>query len=101
VLVMISMLAYFCFLEQLLVGKLGSGAIVIALPFACILGFLAAIAASNLVAKKLIWLYATCQFGLIISFAHLFYDLVRSSSFPLSFCFCLTLLPQGLLRLQE
>jgi hypothetical protein len=53
------------------------------------------------VAKQLIWLYATCQFGLIISFAHLFYDLVRSSSFPLSFCFCLTLLPQGLLRLQE
>ncbi len=27
---------------------MGSGAIVIALPFACILGFLAAIAASNL-----------------------------------------------------
>ncbi|CAM6032419.1 unnamed protein product [Sphagnum compactum] len=77
VLVMISMLAYFCFLEQLLVGRLGSGAIVIALPFACILGFLAAIVASNLVVKQLIWLYATCQFGLIISFAHLFYDLVH------------------------
>ncbi|CAK9276652.1 unnamed protein product [Sphagnum jensenii] len=77
VLVMISMLAYFCFLEQLLVGKLGSGAIVIALPFSCILGFLAAIVASNFVAKQLIWLYATCQFGLIISFAHLFYDLVH------------------------
>jgi hypothetical protein len=29
------------------VGRLGSGAIVIALPFACILGFLAAIVASN------------------------------------------------------
>ncbi|CAM6010058.1 unnamed protein product [Sphagnum balticum] len=77
VLVMISMLAYFCFLEQLLVGRLASGAIVIALPFACILGFLSAIVASNLVAKQLIWLYATCQFGLIISFAHLFYDLVH------------------------
>jgi hypothetical protein len=77
VLVMISMLAYFCFLEQLLVGRLGSGAIVIALPFACILGFLASIVASNLIAKQLIWLYATCQFGLIMSFAHLFYDLVH------------------------
>ncbi|CAK9230362.1 unnamed protein product [Sphagnum troendelagicum] len=77
VLVLVSMLAYFCFLEQLLVGRMGSGALAIALPFACILGLLAAVIASNVVVKHLIWYYATCQFGLIICFAHLFYDLVH------------------------
>ena len=88
-LVMLSMLVYFCFLEQLLVcvtsfeavsnlglnnystsflatysgeeinnlgaglivlqvGQMGSGALVISLPFSCVLGLLAAITASNL-----------------------------------------------------
>ncbi|KAL9263648.1 hypothetical protein AKJ16_DCAP07406 [Drosera capensis] len=41
VLVIVSMLGYFCFLEQLLVTKMGSGAIVLTLPFSCILGLLA------------------------------------------------------------
>ncbi|KAE8655461.1 RING/U-box superfamily protein isoform 3 [Hibiscus syriacus] len=33
VLVIVNMLAYFCFLEQLLVGKMGTGAIAMSLPF--------------------------------------------------------------------
>ncbi|KAI3743206.1 hypothetical protein L1987_60912 [Smallanthus sonchifolius] len=41
VLVIVSMLVYFCFLEQLLVDKMGSGAIAISLPLSCILGLLA------------------------------------------------------------
>ncbi|KAL0436890.1 UNVERIFIED_CONTAM: hypothetical protein Sradi_0396900 [Sesamum radiatum] len=40
ILVIVSMLAYFCFLEQLLVGKMGSSAIAISLPFSCVLGLL-------------------------------------------------------------
>ena len=43
---MFSMLGYFCFLEQMLVN-MGSGALVIALPFACVLGVLGSIVAST------------------------------------------------------
>jgi hypothetical protein len=48
VLVIISMLAYFCFLEQLLVENMGTGAIAISLPFSCILGLLASMTASTM-----------------------------------------------------
>ncbi|MCO5593197.1 hypothetical protein L7F22_047204 [Adiantum nelumboides] len=82
VLVMISMLGYFCFLEQLLVGNMGSSALAIALPFACVLGFLASITASTVV-KKYIWIYAAFQFGLVIMFSHLFYSVVQFLSFHL------------------
>jgi hypothetical protein len=77
VLVMISMLAYFCFLEQLLVSKLGSAALAIALPFACILGLLASITSSTMVDKRYIWVYASVQFALVLLFAHVFYSVLR------------------------
>ncbi|XP_057830312.2 uncharacterized protein LOC131041291 [Cryptomeria japonica] len=77
VLVMISMLAYFCFLEQLLVGKMGSSALAVALPFACILGLLASITASTMVTKRYIWAYAAFQFALVILFAHLFFSVLH------------------------
>lgn len=77
VLVMISMLGYFCFLEQLLVADMGSGALAIALPFSCVLGFLASITASVIVSKQYIWIYAAFQFGLVILFSHLFYSVVH------------------------
>ncbi|XP_050935971.1 uncharacterized protein LOC103501900 isoform X5 [Cucumis melo] len=48
VLVIVSMLAYFCFLEQLLVGKMGSGAIAISLPFSCVLGLLSSMTSSTM-----------------------------------------------------
>ncbi|XWS74268.1 hypothetical protein CRYUN_Cryun02cG0200500 [Craigia yunnanensis] len=48
VLVIISMLTYFCFLEQLLVGKMGTGAIAISLPFSCVLGLLASMTSSTM-----------------------------------------------------
>lgn len=48
ILVSISMLAYFCFLEQLLVSSMGSGAIVISLPFSCILGLLASMTSTTM-----------------------------------------------------
>ncbi|XP_058212845.1 uncharacterized protein LOC131324754 isoform X2 [Rhododendron vialii] len=77
VLVIVSMLAYFCFLEQLLVTRLGSGAIAISLPFSCILGLLASMTSTTMVKRKFAWLYATIQFGLVVLFAHLFYSLLR------------------------
>ncbi|PSR92847.1 E3 ubiquitin ligase SUD1 [Actinidia chinensis var. chinensis] len=77
VLVIVSMLAYFCFLEQLLVTKMGSGAIAISLPFSCLLGLLASMTSTTLVRRKFAWLYASIQFGLVVLFAHLFYTMLH------------------------
>ncbi|KAK9128115.1 hypothetical protein Syun_016912 [Stephania yunnanensis] len=77
ILVIVGMLAYFCFLEQLLVGKMGTGAIALSLPFSCILGLLASMTSSTMVKRKFIWIYATVQFVLVVFFAHLFYSLVH------------------------
>ncbi|XP_007048886.2 PREDICTED: uncharacterized protein LOC18612181 isoform X3 [Theobroma cacao] len=49
VLVMVSILAYFCFLEQLLVSNLGPRALAISLPFSCALGLLSSTIASTMV----------------------------------------------------
>ncbi|CDP19222.1 unnamed protein product [Coffea canephora] len=48
ILVMISMLAYFCFLEQLLVSDMGPRALAISLPFSCALGFISTMIASTM-----------------------------------------------------
>ncbi|KAK3226503.1 hypothetical protein Dsin_006365 [Dipteronia sinensis] len=77
ILVLVSMLAYFCYLEQLLVPKMKSGAIAISLPFSCILGLIASLTASNMVRRKFIWVYAFIQFALVVLSAHLFYTLLH------------------------
>ncbi|CAN8301086.1 unnamed protein product [Cochlearia groenlandica] len=77
VLVIISMLAYFCFLEQLLVEKMSTGAIAISLPFSCILGLLASMTASTMVTRRFVWIYASVQFALVVLFAHIFYSVVE------------------------
>ncbi|KAI4322255.1 hypothetical protein L6164_021966 [Bauhinia variegata] len=77
VLVIVSMLAYFCFLEQLLVGKMGTGAIAISLPFSCVLGLLSSMTSSTMVKSRFIWIYASVQFALVVLFAHLFYSLIH------------------------
>ncbi|KAF8039816.1 hypothetical protein BT93_B2125 [Corymbia citriodora subsp. variegata] len=77
VLVVVSMLAYFCFLEQLLVVKMGTGAIAISLPFSCFLGLLASITSSTMVKSRYVWVYASFQFALVVLFAHVFYSLVH------------------------
>ncbi|CAL5357905.1 unnamed protein product [Camellia sinensis] len=56
--------AYLCFLEQLLVTKMGSGAIAISLPFSCMLGLLASMTSTTMVRRKFAWPYATIQFAL-------------------------------------
>ncbi|XP_044473362.1 E3 ubiquitin-protein ligase MARCHF7-like [Mangifera indica] len=77
ILVLVSMLAYFVFLEQLLVGKMKSGAIAISLPFSCILGLLASLASTTMVRRKYVWIYAVIQYGLVVLSAHLFYSLLH------------------------
>ncbi|WJX44180.1 hypothetical protein P8452_31190 [Trifolium repens] len=77
VLVIVSMLAYFCFLEQLLVTKMGTGAIAISLPFSCVLGLLSSMTSSTMVKSRFIWIYASCQFAMVVLFAHIFYSLVH------------------------
>jgi hypothetical protein len=77
VLVIVSMLAYFCFLEQLLVGKMGSGAIAMSLPFSCIMGLLASMTSTTMVPRKYAWIYASVQFVLVVLFAHIFYSVVH------------------------
>ncbi|WVZ78931.1 hypothetical protein U9M48_026570 [Paspalum notatum var. saurae] len=77
ILVMVSMLAYFCFLEQLLVTDLQSHALAISLPFSCVLGLLSSMIASTMVSKSYIWAYASFQFAIVILFAHIFYNVLR------------------------
>jgi hypothetical protein len=48
ILVIVSMLAYFCFLEQLLLTKMQSGAIAVSLPFSCVLGLFASMTATTM-----------------------------------------------------
>lgn len=77
ILVIVSMLAYFCFLEQLLVKDMGSGAIAISLPFSCILGLLASMTSTTMVGRNFLWVYAAAQFILVVSFAHILYSLLH------------------------
>ncbi|KAF3455007.1 hypothetical protein FNV43_RR05455 [Rhamnella rubrinervis] len=77
VLVIVSMLAYFCFLEQLLVGKMSTGAIAISLPFSCVLGLLSSMTSSTMVQRRFVWVYASVQFALVVLFAHIFYSLIH------------------------
>lgn len=77
VLVMVSMLAYFCFLEQLLVADMGPRALAISLPFSCVLGLLSSMISSTMVSKSYIWAYASFQFAIVILFAHIFYAVLN------------------------
>eukprot|EP00258_Populus_trichocarpa_P012870 XP_002323191.3 uncharacterized protein LOC7455873 [Populus trichocarpa] len=77
VLVMVSMLAYFCFLEQLLVSDLGPRALAISLPFSCVLGLLSSMIATTMVNRSYIWAYASFQFAVVILFAHIFYTVLN------------------------
>ncbi|KAK6259381.1 hypothetical protein SCA6_013855 [Theobroma cacao] len=76
VLVMVSILAYFCFLEQLLVSNLGPRALAISLPFSCALGLLSSTIASTMVSRSYIWAYSSFQFAMVILFAHIFYTVL-------------------------
>ncbi|XP_062224409.1 uncharacterized protein LOC133922896 [Phragmites australis] len=77
ILVIISMLAYFCFLEQLLVGDHGTAALAISLPFACVLGLFSSLTTTKMVSRRYVWIYSAVQFLFIVLFTNLFYRYVR------------------------
>ncbi|KAI5395570.1 uncharacterized protein LOC127098662 isoform X2 [Lathyrus oleraceus] len=77
ILVIVNMLAYFCFLEQLLVSSMGSGAIAMSLPFSCILGLLASMTATTMVRRNRVWIYGTIQFCLVVLAGHLLYSVAH------------------------
>lgn len=77
ILVIVSMLAYFCFIEQLLVANMGTSAIALSLPFSCVLGLLSSMTSSTMVRRRFVWLYASVQFAFVVIFAHIFYSVVH------------------------
>ncbi|KAM0883254.1 hypothetical protein ACQ4PT_031756 [Festuca glaucescens] len=78
ILVVVSMLAYFCFLEQLLVGDHGTAALAISLPFAGVLGLFSSLTTSKMVSsRRYVWIYSAAQFLFVVLFTHLFYRYVR------------------------
>ncbi|XP_078428760.1 uncharacterized protein LOC144701002 isoform X2 [Wolffia australiana] len=74
---MISMVAYFCFLEQLLVTDMGLRALAVSLPFSCVLGFLSSALAFTIVSRSYVWAYASFQFALVILFSYVYYDMLK------------------------
>ncbi|CAF2362272.1 unnamed protein product [Brassica napus] len=74
ILVTVSMLAYFCFLEQLLVMDMKSSAVAVALTFACIIGLLGSATSTTMVKGKYVWIFATIQYSIVVLFGHVFYS---------------------------
>ncbi|KAL6885547.1 hypothetical protein ACP4OV_010326 [Aristida adscensionis] len=73
ILVIISILAYFCFLEELLIARNGIAALAISLPFSCVLGLFSSLTTTSMVARRYVWVYAAVQFLFVVFFTHLFY----------------------------
>ncbi|KAH0861686.1 hypothetical protein HID58_089947, partial [Brassica napus] len=61
-------------LVMLLFMEMKWSAIPVALPFACIIGFLGSATSSTMAKEKYVWILATIQFSFVVLFSHVFYS---------------------------
>ncbi|MQM17257.1 hypothetical protein Taro_050226 [Colocasia esculenta] len=79
VLVLISTICYFFFLQQLLVKDMKAHAIVVAAPVSFTLSVLSSIISVTLVSKEYVWAYSTFQFFLVCGVLHILHSIVSVS----------------------
>ncbi|ONK63314.1 uncharacterized protein A4U43_C07F13730 [Asparagus officinalis] len=77
VLILISTMCYFFFLEQLLVRDMRYRALAVAAPFSFTLSLLGSVFSIVLASREYVWAYAAFEFSLVVVFVHLFYSMLQ------------------------